>query len=97
VNLQEYLETAMVPETFEKIKQPVLTLAYYKNDTAQDKVVKVSAMRDMYAALGTTADKKRFAEMTSTGDHVQGSPIKSKDVEGVKREIASFLKEVMGM
>lgn len=97
VNLQEYLETAMVPETFEKVKQPTLTLAYYKNDTAQDNVVKVSAMRDMYADLGTTANQKRWVEMTTTGDHVQGSPIKSKDVEGVKREIGVFLKEVMQM
>lgn len=95
VNLQEYLETAMVPETFEKIKQPVLTMAYYKNDTAQDNVVKVSAMRDMYAELGTQADMKRWVEMTTTGDHVQGSPIKSKDVEGVKQQIATFLQEVM--
>jgi len=97
VNLQEYLETAMVPETFEKVKQPVLTLAYYKNEKEQDHVVKVSAMRDMYAAVGTTAEKKRWVEMTTTGDHIQGSPIKGKDVEGVKREIDAFLKDVMGM
>lgn len=95
VQLQEYLETAMVPETFNKVKQPSLTLAYYKNEIERDSVVKVSAMRDMYAALGTPANNKRFVEVTTTGNHVQGSPIKSKDVEGVKREIASFLKEVM--
>jgi pimeloyl-ACP methyl ester carboxylesterase len=95
VALQEYLETAMVPATFAQVTQPVLTLAYYKNEQEQDPVVKVSAMRDMYAALGTSADKKRWVEMATTGDHVQGSPIKSKDVEGVKREIAAFLQEVM--
>lgn len=95
VNLQEYLETAMVPETFEQVKQPVLTLAYYKNEQEQDPVVKVSAMRDMHAALGTPADKKQFIELATTGDHVQGSPIKSKDVPAVQREVKRFLREVM--
>jgi pimeloyl-ACP methyl ester carboxylesterase len=95
VALQEYLETAMVPATFNKVKQPVLTLAYYKNEQEQDPVVKVTAMRDMFAALGTPAGQKRFVEMAGTGDHVQGSPIKSKDVEGVKKAIADFLQNVM--
>jgi alpha-beta hydrolase superfamily lysophospholipase len=95
VALQEYLETAMVPATFNRVKQPVLTLAYYKNEMEQDPVVKVSAMRDMFAALGTPAGQKRFVEMAGTGDHVQGSPIKSKDVEGVKKAIANFLQNVM--
>lgn len=97
VALQEYLETAMLPATFAKITQPVLTLAFYKNEQEQDPVVKVSAMRDMYAALGTSADKKRFIELATTGDHVQGSPIKSKDVAAVQQEIKKFLEEVMGI
>lgn len=97
VALQEYLETAMVSETFAQVKQPVLTLAYYKNEQEQDPVVKVSAMRDMYAALGTPADKKQLIELATTGDHVQGSPIKSKDVAAVQREIKRFLQEVMGI
>lgn len=95
VALQEYLETAMVPATFTRVKQPVLTLAYYKNEKEQDPVVKVSAMRDMFASLGTPAAQKRFVEMAGTGDHVQGSPIKSKDVEGVKKAIADFLQTIM--
>jgi pimeloyl-ACP methyl ester carboxylesterase len=95
VALQEYLETAMVPATFNKVRQPVLTLAYYKNEQEQDPVVKISAMRDMFAAFGTPEDRKRFVEMAGTGDHVQGSPIKSKDVEGVKKTIADFLQTVM--
>lgn len=95
VALQEYLETAMVPTTFAKVKQPVLTLAYYKNEQEQDPVVKVSAMRDMYASLGTATDKKQLVELATTGDHVQGSPIKSKDVAAVQREVKRFLQEVM--
>jgi hypothetical protein len=95
VALQEYMETAMTPATFSKVKQPVLTLAYYKNEQEQDPVVKVSAMREMFESLATPAAQKRFVEMANTGDHVQGSPIKSKDVEGVKNAIADFLQTVM--
>ncbi len=95
VALQEYLETAMVPATFQQVKQPVLTLAYYKNEQEQDPVVKVSAMRDMHAALGTPESQKKWVEMSTTGDHVQGSPIKSKDVEGVKRQVSTFLQANM--
>ncbi|HSC54461.1 MAG TPA: alpha/beta hydrolase [Phnomibacter sp.] len=97
VQLQEYLETAMVPKTFEQVKQPVLVLAYYKNEQEQDKVVQVSAMRNMYAELGTVANQKQYVELSTTGDHVQGSPIKSKDVGAVEKEIEKFLKEVMSI
>jgi pimeloyl-ACP methyl ester carboxylesterase len=97
VALQEYVETAMVPATFERVKQPALALAYYKNDTAQDKTVKVSAIRTMVSQLGTAPNQKQLVEMPNTGDHVQGSPIKSKDVDGVKREIAGFLEKTMGL
>lgn len=97
VNLQEYMETAMVPATFSAIQQPALTLAYYKNEQEQDKVVKVAAMRNMYEQLGTAPAMKKLVQLSTTGDHVQGSPIKSKDVEGLKKEISGFMQEVMQM
>ncbi|MDI3322545.1 alpha/beta hydrolase [Pinibacter soli] len=97
VALQEMLETTMTKETFEKVKQPVLLLYYYKDEEHQDPVVKVSAMRKMFDELGTSANLKREKAMPNTGNHVIGSYIKSGDVEGVKRETESFMKEVLGM
>jgi esterase/lipase len=91
--LQEMLETTMTKETFEKVKQPALLLYYYKDAVHQDSVVKVSAMLQMYDELGSV--NKRKVAMPNTGDHVLGSPIKSKDVEGVQREIEKFMKEVL--
>jgi hypothetical protein len=35
--------------------------------------------------------------MPLTGNHVIGSYIKSKDIEGVERETMKFLEEVLGM
>ncbi len=97
VAVQEYVETAMQKKTFSKITQPTLLLYYYKNEEEQDKVVKVSAMLDMFKQLSTPLDKKRAKALPNTGDHVMASPIKSKDVVSVEKETAAFLKEVMLM
>ena len=94
VALEEYLETAMIKKTFEKVKQPVLLLYYYKDEVHQDSVVKVSAMLNMFDELGTADSLKRKVAMPNTGNHVIGSPIKSHDVSDVQNEIGKFLIEV---
>ncbi len=97
VALEEYLETTMTKETFQKVKQPVLLLYYYKDENHQDPVVKVSAMKEMYGELGTAANLKREVAMPNTGDHVIGSPFKSHDAMGVQNEIEKFMREMMGL
>jgi pimeloyl-ACP methyl ester carboxylesterase len=97
VALEEYLETAMIRENFRDVKQPVLLLYYYKDKIHQDSVVKVSAMLEMFDELGTPADQKRKLALPNTGDHVIGSPIKSRDVAGVQKEIESFLIDVLAV
>jgi alpha-beta hydrolase superfamily lysophospholipase len=97
VALEEYLETAMTKENFMKVKQPVLLLYYYKDEVHQDNVVRVSAMLNMFNELGTPGNLKRGMAMPNTGDHVVGSPIKSKDVAGVQREVEKFMKEVLAV
>jgi len=96
-NLQEYLETTMLPETFQKVKQPTLMLYYYRDAVHQDSVVKVSAMKKMFEQLGTPAELKREKAMPNTGDHVIGSYIKSNDYQGVETEITKFMMEVLKM
>jgi esterase/lipase len=95
VTLEEIIETAMTDETFKKVTQPVLMLYYYKDEAHQDKVVKVSAMKEMFAALATDTLHKKAVALANTGDHVIASPIKSGDVKSVEDETAKFLKEVM--
>jgi hypothetical protein len=58
-------------------------------------VVKVSAMKEMFAQLGTDTLHKRAIALPNAGNHVIASPIKSGDVEGVERETKRFLEEVM--
>lgn len=91
IALQEILETAMNEETFEKVKQPALVMYYYKNEVHQDSVVRVDAIKEMFEKLGTPDNQKKAVAMPNAGDHVMGSFIKSKDLEGVEREIENFL------
>ena len=95
VQLQHLLETHMTGETFKKVKQPVLTLYYYKDEVHQDSVVSVAAMQSMMEALGTPADKKFSKSLPQTGNHVLGSYIKSNDLAGVEREVEHFMTNVL--
>lgn len=97
VNLEELVETTMKKETFERVKQPTLTLYYYKDEVHQDSTVKVSAIKEMFSQLGTPADKKREKAMPNTGNHVIGSWIRSHDVPGVEKEAELFMTEVLGI
>ena len=95
VQLEELLETAMTDANFAKIKQPSLVLYYYKDEKHQDPVVKVSAMKDMFAHLGTPEAQKKMIPIPEAGSHVLGSPIQSKDIVTVEKQAAVFLKETM--
>ncbi len=93
VHLEEMLESSMNTETFEKVKQPVLMLYYYKNETEQDPVVKVDAMLKMFDELGTPAKDKQKIAVPKAGNHVIGSSITSKDIKGVQQAMDGFIKE----
>ncbi len=96
-HLQAMMDYTMVPETFEKIKQPVFLGYFYKNDSIQDNVVSVPAMLKMYNELGTTNEKKRKKAFSEVGDHVMTSHITSKDLKSVRVETNKFLEEILGL
>lgn len=95
--LEELLETTMNKTTFEKINQPLLTLFYYKNESEQDPVVKVSAMKEMFETINTPAPLKKMIPIPNAGNHVLGSPIQSKDIVTVEKEASDFLAGVLKM
>jgi pimeloyl-ACP methyl ester carboxylesterase len=97
VELQELVESSMTKETFERVKQPCLTLYYYKDEENQDPEVKVSAMLEMNKQLGTPDKLKEAIAIPNAGAHVIGSSLVSKDVEGVYKEMERFAIEKIGM
>ncbi|ETZ20071.1 carboxylesterase [Pedobacter sp. V48] len=95
VQLEELVETSMTEETFNKIKQPLLLLYYYKDEKEQDPVVKVDAMLKMFDELGTPAGLKSKVAIPNGGSHVLGSHITSKDIEGVQKAIDNFITNTL--
>jgi esterase/lipase len=95
VELQELLETTMIPSHFNKIKCPLLTLYYFKDEKNQDPVVKVSAMKEMFEAVGTPPNLKRMVPIPEAGNHVLASPIQSNDIISVEKETALFLERIV--
>jgi len=95
VQLEEMIETTMTKETFEKIKQPLLMLYYYKDSVHQDSVVSVAAMLKMFDEVGSAVKIKKA--MPNTGDHVMGSFIKSRDLRSVQIAIEDFMQETLHM
>lgn len=95
--LEELLESSMGKNLFQKIKQPSLTLYYYKNEEEQDPQVKVSAMFKMHEELGTPEDLKVQTAMPKAGAHVIGSSMTSKDLDGVYHEIEKFAIDKLKM
>lgn len=93
--LQALVETTMVPETFEKITQPVFLGYYYKNDDEQDNTVSVPAMLTMFDQLGTEEALKREVAFPEAGHHVIGCSLTSGSVEQVRLETEKFLEEII--
>jgi len=95
VQLQEYVETIMTGQTFEKVTQPIATLYYYKDEQHQDPVVKVSAIQQMMKEVSTPAGLKKEQAIPGVENHVMGSYILSKDLPAVENAITTFLQQVV--
>lgn len=91
--LQELLENKMNRSTFEKVKAPTLNLYYFKDEVHQDSTVKVSAILQMHAQLGTPDSLKTAAALPGAGNHVLGCYITSQDLPSLGREVKKFAVE----
>ncbi len=91
--LEELVEDKMNQETFAAVKQPCLTLYYFKNEQEQDPTVKVSAIVEMYKQLGTPDSLKIAMPVPEAGAHVLGSSLVSKDVKTVEQDVERFAME----
>ncbi|MFM8437060.1 MAG: alpha/beta hydrolase [Candidatus Kapaibacterium sp.] len=90
VQLQELLESSMTAETFAAVKQPVLTMCWYRNEADQDSLVSVDAMRSMHAQLGSS--KKMFIPLDAAA-HEIGYGTESKAVAEVVERSVAWVRE----
>jgi pimeloyl-ACP methyl ester carboxylesterase len=90
VQLESLLESTMTTETFEKVRQPILNLYYYKDEIQQDPTVKVSAILEMEQQLGTPVTEKEAMPVPGAGAHVMGSALTAHDLPAVEKAISDF-------
>lgn len=95
VYLQQLLDVTMKKETFKNVTAPVFLGYYYKDESNQDNVVKVSAMEKMYDQLGTISTKKAKVAFPEAGNHVIACELTSGSVEKVIAETQKFGMEVL--
>jgi esterase/lipase len=97
VQLQELVESAATDETFKKVTCPVFNGVYFKDEDHQDNTVKVEAIRQMHAALGTSEDKKKLVEFPEAGGHVIAYGKQSGETDDVRLATISFLETQMDL
>ncbi|HVI49384.1 MAG TPA: alpha/beta fold hydrolase [Chitinophaga sp.] len=90
VQLENLLESTMVPATFHQVHQPVLNLYYYKDEQHQDPTVRVSAILAMEKELGTPDSLKEAIAIPNAGAHVIGCYLTAHDLPAVKNAVADF-------
>jgi pimeloyl-ACP methyl ester carboxylesterase len=91
--LQEFLESSMTEKVFQRVKQPSLTLYYYKDEQHQDPTVRVDAILRMEKQLGTPDELKEAIAIPTAGGHVLGSSVVSKDIPAVEAAVNKFAME----
>ena len=91
--LEELVESTMTKDLFQRVKQPSLTVYYYKDEKDQDPTVKVSAMLEMNKALGTPDDMKEAVPIPGAGVHPLGFEKKCKDYPAVYGAVEKFALE----
>ncbi len=97
VSLQNFLDFSMSENTFEKVKIPVLSLLYFKDEKYQDSTVNVKAIRKMFGSLGTLPSQKELVELPNVGNHVLASKWRSKDLNSVRKATFDFAEAKLGL
>ena len=97
VEMQMLLETAMNKNIFRKVKVPTFSGFYYKNQTEQDNVVSVEAMRSMFKQLGTEDSLKLEIAFEDGGGHEIAYDLVNKNYVKVQDSTLNFLKKVFNL
>lgn len=96
-NLRLLRRFIVKPDTFQKVKAPVLTLYYFATAEKKDTVVDVDAILKYSAMLGAstpgTAQKNKLVPIAD-GNHILLSSFVRTDKEKIKKEITQFLKSL---
>ena len=96
IALKALIEETMYPDIFKKIKQPLFVGYYYKDEENRDKTVSIPAMKTFFEEINTPADKKVIHAFPN-GAHVMLSPLQSRNLDAVRKEIFGFAENILGL
>ncbi len=97
VALEELVETIANEDTYQKVKCPVFSGVYYRDEDNQDQVIRVSAVREMHREITTPENKKLLVEFPTAGNHVIANHVKSGALTEVFEAISTFAEKQLGM
>lgn len=94
LELQVMVGNAMVEETFRRVRTPVLTMYYHKDDFNEDERVEVSVYPDAHAAFASPPDQTALVALPTPGTHFCGSDIMSDDVDTTVTTAVDYLRKL---
>jgi len=95
VELQNMLNHTMLPKNFSKITVPTMLSYFYRDESNQDDVVSVTAMKEMRSHLSTPTNKLYEHAFENADAHALQSKFFSKDLEAVYAQTERFFTEVL--
>lgn len=95
--MKKMVNETMTAENFERIKQPMLLLYYFKDENERDFVVSIDRMKEMFDQVSTPESQKQAFAMPETGNHVLCSKFFSKDLDGVRTRTYAFTEGILGI
>jgi pimeloyl-ACP methyl ester carboxylesterase len=95
VYLQQLVDASMTKDVFSHVRQPLFLGYYYKNESAQDNVVRVDALVRMFDEVATPSNAKVKMAFPNAGDHVIGNEVKSGSVDELREAVIDFGEKVL--
>lgn len=89
LTLGRFVEHSMVPETFQRVTQPLFA-GYWPGD----RVASPAAVRSMVRQVGTDPERLKLRAYPEAGTHVICSGLLSASVNQVAEDTASFLRDL---
>lgn len=95
ITLKSLVNATMTDGVFQQITQPIFAGYYYKNETEQDKIISIKAIKHMLNEVSTPDSLISSVAFPNVNTHVIGSKYYSEDIASVREATILFLEAKM--
>jgi pimeloyl-ACP methyl ester carboxylesterase len=96
VQLQALLDATTKAADFAKVRQPLYSAVFYRDEAHRDPTIVVDAVRSMMSEVGTPDSRKLYEEFPRATNHVIACDLMNKDWEAVQSGTWAFMEGVLG-